>query len=101
MSIDTKFPWSFSGFIIGIIALIVSVVIFYYSESKDKFDFKIVVEDEFNLIELKDELKELKILYKDENILEHNKEIKIVLYTFTNEGKLIIQDYYDRNKERV
>ena len=56
MSIDKKFPWSFSGFIIGIIALIVSLIIFYYSESKEKFDFKLVVDNEFNLIELKDEL---------------------------------------------
>jgi hypothetical protein len=98
MSIESKFPWSFSGFLIGMIALIVSVIIFYYTESKDKFDLKLVIEDEFNLIELKDELQDLKILYKDENILAHNKEIKIIIYSFTNDGKLIIQDYYDRNK---
>jgi hypothetical protein len=99
MSIDKKFPWSFSGFVIGIIALVVSVVIFYYTESKEKFDLKIIIEDEFNIIELKDELKDLKVFYKDDNIIEQNKEIKIVIYSFLNEGKLITQDYYDKNMD--
>ena len=99
MSIDKKFPWSFSGFLIGIVALVVSLAIFYYTESKDKFDLKIIIEDEFNIIELKDELKDLKVYYKDENIIEHNKEIKIVIYSFLNDGKLITQDYYDKYKD--
>lgn len=93
-----KKSWSFSGFVIGFIALAATVIIFYYSESKEKFDFKLIIEDEFNLIELKDEISDLQIFYKDENIIESNKEIKVIIYTFSNEGKIILQNYYDNQK---
>jgi hypothetical protein len=95
MSLDSRFPWSFSGFIIGIIALIVSLIIFYYSEQKEEFDFKIIIEDEFNLVELREEIAGLQVLYKEEDIIKQNKVIKVVIYSFVNDGKMIIQDYYD------
>jgi hypothetical protein len=93
-----KHSWSFIGFLITLVALVVSVIIFYYKESKEKFDFKLIIEDEFNIIELKDEILDLQILFRDVNVIESNKEIKVIIYTFYNEGKIILQNYYDDQK---
>jgi len=44
ISIEKRFAWSFLGFLIGAISLIVAVLIFFYSQKQDKMDFNLIIE---------------------------------------------------------
>lgn len=52
--------------------------------------------DEFNLVEVKENINELSILYKNEDILKSKKEIKVIRITVSNNGDTILQSYYDQ-----
>jgi hypothetical protein len=81
--------WSFVG-------ILVTVGIFYWQEYRNPFDFKIELVDQFNLVEVKEKISDLKILYKNEDMLIHRKAIKVVRISFVNNGKTILQSYYDQ-----
>jgi hypothetical protein len=52
--------------------------------------------DEFNLVEIREKISNLKILYENDDILESQKEIKVVRLELINEGETILQSYYDQ-----
>lgn len=97
-SLDKKFAWSFSGFIIGIVSLILALYIFYYTLNQNEFDLKLIINQEMNLIELKENLSGLKIIYNDNDILSSDKEIRIITFTLQNDGKDILQSFYDNTE---
>lgn len=96
-SIENRLPWSFLGFILGTISLIIAIYFFYLSKMEAKSDIKFYVEDEFKLIELKEKFDDIKIFYKDEDIILSKKEIKIMCITMENEGRTILQSFFDQN----
>lgn len=81
--------WSFIG-------VLIAVAFFYWQEYRNPFDFRIELVDEFNLVEVKGKLSDLKILYKNDDILESQREIKVVRINLNNAGKTILQSYYDQ-----
>jgi hypothetical protein len=85
--------WSlFSILVSGIIAL----AIIGYQESKDKIDFKIVIEDEFNIVEPNEVIPDLKISYAGKDIIQDHEQFKVIVYTFKNLGKPILQENYSQ-----
>ena len=92
---ERKFAWSLSGFVIGIISLIATSLFYYYSEFRNKIDFKVIIEDEFNIVELKEHFPDIKIIYNDKDIFKEGKQIKVIVFSFQNEGEPILQNYYD------
>ncbi len=96
-TIENRFPWSFFGVILGTISLIIAIYFFYLSKIEAISDIKFYVEDEFKLIELKEKFEDIKILFKDEDILLAKKEIKIICITLENEGRTILQTFFDQN----
>lgn len=99
MSIENKFAWSFSGFVIGVVSLILALLLFYSGRRQEKVNFKLIVESEENLVEIKEKIPDLKLLYKNQDITLNGKNIKIIKFSLKNQGKSILQDYYDKNKE--
>ena len=81
--------WSFIG---------VLLTVFFFFLQKSTYDLSIIIDSVINLIEVRELIPNLEISYKGEDILKNNKEIKIVLLTIRNEGKVIHQDYYDKYK---
>ena len=81
--------WSFIG---------VLLTVFFFFIQKTTYDFRISVDRIINLVEVRENIPYLKITYKGEDILKNNKEIKILHLTIRNEGEVIHQDYYDKNK---
>lgn len=88
-AILTGSAWSFIG-------VLLAVSFFYWQEYRNPFIFKIEVVDEFNLVEVREQISDLKILYKNEDIIESKKEIKVIRVQIKNEGDTILQGYYDQ-----
>jgi len=82
--------WSFVG-------VIIAVLFFYWTEYRNPFDFKIVVESEVNLFEVKEKIEALRILYEND-LLCSGKEIRIVNLLLKNDGNTILQQYYDEKQ---
>ena len=97
-SVERGFAWSFAGFLIGTISLILAVAVFYLTRRDSQTDLRVIVQDEVNLVQLKEKLPKLKILYEDEDILESQKEIKVLRLSLENEGKTILQNDYDNQR---
>jgi hypothetical protein len=88
-AILTGSAWSFVG-------VLLAVAFFYWQEYRNPYSFKIEVVDEFNLIEVREQISDLKILYKNDDIIESKKEIKVIRIQIRNEGDTILQGYYDQ-----
>lgn len=85
----TGSAWSFVG-------VFLTVAFFYWQEYRNPYIFKIELVDEFNLIEVREQISDLKILYKNDDIIESKKEIKVIRIQIRNEGDTILQGYYDQ-----
>ena len=76
--------WSFIG-------VLLAGAFFYWQEYRNPFDFRMELIDEFNLVEVKEKISDLKIIYKNEDILENEKEIKVIRFRISNQGDTILQ----------
>lgn len=81
--------WSFIG-------VLLAAAFFYWQEYRNPFDLRIELVDEFSLVEVKEKISDLKILYKNDDILKSKKEIKVVRFVLSNKGETILQSYYDQ-----
>lgn len=95
-SIEKRFPWSFLGVLLGTVSLAIAIGFFYLSKQEDVTDLKFYVEDEHPLVELKEKFPDIKVLYNNEDILESEKEIKIIRIRLANDGRTILQSYFDQ-----
>ncbi|TOA85036.1 hypothetical protein CGK17_24045, partial [Vibrio parahaemolyticus] len=69
---------------------------FYWQEYRNPFLLEMFLVDEVNLIEVKGKIQDLKVLYKNDDILESKREIKVVRVSIENKGETILQSYYDQ-----
>lgn len=81
--------WSFIG-------VLMAGAFFYWQEYRNPFNLEISLVDEFNLIEVKGKIEDLKVLYENDDILESKKEIKVIRVNVENKGDTILQNYYDQ-----
>lgn len=88
-SIINASAWSFIG-------ILLTVIFFYWQEYRNPFDFKIELVDQFNLVEVKENISDLKILYKNDDLLSSGKIIKVVRFNIKNTGDTLLQSYYDQ-----
>ncbi len=94
-SIEKKFPWSFFGFLLGILSFLFAAILFFWNQSEDNFDFSILIDSEENLVEIREQIKNLQILYNGKDIIVTNEELKLLTFTIRNDGKDILKSYYD------
>lgn len=92
-----KKNWSkILNFILGfstIGSFIFGIYAFYYNKSPS---ISLIKLSEINVFEINRSLDDLKIYYKDEDIQNENKNIKIIVLKIKNDGKVdITQDMYD------
>lgn len=81
--------WSFIG-------VLMAAGFFIWQEYRNPFLLEMSLVDEVNLIEVKGKIQDLKVIYKDDDILENKKEIKVVRVSIENKGETILQSYYDQ-----
>lgn len=96
-NIDNRFPWSFTGAILGLIGVALALFFYYLSQKEDETNLRFLIEDEFPLVELKEQFSGIKVVYEDEDILGAAKQIKIIRIRLDNEGRTILQGYFDQN----
>lgn len=81
--------WSFLG-------VVLTVAFFYMTEYRNPYDFRVYIDDDINLVEVRERIPSLEILYNGEDILQSGREIRLLQVTLRNEGKTIIQQDYDQ-----
>ncbi len=81
--------WSFLG-------VILTVGFFYWSDYRNRFDFQIILDDEVDLVEVRERIADLEIKYKGEDILNVPKALKVVRITLRNLGQTVLQNQYDQ-----
>ena len=82
--------WSIAG-------VLATVAIFYWQEHRSAFDLGISLEDEVNLVEVREAVPELQITYEHDDLLKTNKAIKLLRLRIENRGETILQSYFDQN----
>lgn len=95
-SIEKRLPWSFLGFVLGTASLAIAIWFFYLAKQEDATDVTFRVVEEFPLVELKEKFPDIKVLYNQDDILESDKEIKIIRLQLANNGRTILQSFYDQ-----
>ncbi|EKU97036.1 hypothetical protein Lepto7375DRAFT_1075 [Leptolyngbya sp. PCC 7375] len=94
--LDNTFPWSFLGTITGIgFGLFGIYVAFLYEENP-----KIAVDIISNapLVDVREEIEDVKILYKDTDITKTDKELQLIIFKVYNNSRIdILKNYFDEN----
>ncbi len=84
--------WSFLG-------VLLTVAFFYWTQYRNPFDFEITIDDEVNLVQVRDRIADLEIKYKNEDILNTPKVLKVLRVTLRNSGQTILQNQYDQTEQ--
>lgn len=95
-NIDKKFAWSFLGFVLAVFFGGLTI----YNEFIKAHDPQMVVEilSDTNVLDLKENLPELKILYGDVDIKNVGKDLSVMVFRIKNVGGAsILGGFYDAN----
>jgi len=90
-SIEKGFAWSFLG-------VIITVAFFIITEYNNRFNLELKINDDVKLVEVREQIPDLNIFYKEKELINSNQEIRIITLTLKNSGQDIIQAYYDNNQ---
>src|SRR5688500_2779111 len=94
LKIEKKFAWSFIGFLLAILFGAFSIYTVYFMDTNPKLDF--VIESNTNVLDLKENVRQLDILYQGENIKESDKNLSIFKIKIENPSKVnILNTFYD------
>lgn len=95
-----KINWSKSGFWIGLSAIIFGAFITYYFSvlySKNP-NLNVIVYSNTEILDIKEDLPKLDILYDNASIKKQSKNISIIIFRLVNSGdESILVSYYDDN----
>ena len=97
-NIENKFPWSFVGVVIGVISICLALAIYLIGETNRMPDLQVKVDSVEKLVDIREQMQDLKILYKGRDILNTNEEIMILNITLINNGADILNQMYDQNQ---
>jgi hypothetical protein len=94
LKIEKKYAWSFLGFVI---AIIFGGITIYSTFLVDKSpDLDITILSDIKVLDINANVQELNIIYKNENIIEHGKNLSIITLKIENSSDLdILNSYYD------
>jgi len=95
-SLDTKFAWSFMGFVIGITGICYAVYIDQFKVSEPRIVFDILSNTE--VLSVKENLNKLDIIYDGQNLKEQKENLILSTIRISNEGNEDIRenDYYSK-----
>ncbi|TMI63710.1 MAG: hypothetical protein E6H07_13135 [Bacteroidetes bacterium] len=94
LKIEKKFAWSFLGFLLAIIFGVFSIYTVYFMDTNPKLNF--VIETNTKVLDLKENVRRLDIIYQGENIKESNKNLSIFKIKILNPSKVnILNTFYD------
>jgi len=89
-------PWGILGFAVTTIGILISIAIFHFQENEGQVRANWLIRNEEKLVEVRETIKDLSILYQGKDILESGQELRILTLEFVNDGKNVTQDMYDQ-----
>src|SRR6266849_7027895 len=97
--IDRKYAWSFFGVVLatafGLIGLVVGL---YPILHEKKARLSVEITSEANVLDVRQPLKDLAILFRHQDIQEANLNLKVITVRVENAGEVdILQSHYDRD----
>lgn len=96
-NLDSKFSWSFLGFLIGIAGFGYAIYIDYNNDEYTDLSFEII--SNTNVLDLNEEINDLVVNYKGENILQTNRNLKVLTVRINNTGTKHINNFdYDQGQ---
>lgn len=98
MGDKSRINWSKLGTVVTVFATLFSIIIWWIYNYKNSPDLFTVLDNEFSIIELREQIPDLKVTYNDEDLLSQDKTIKVIFFTVRNEGADIHQNHYDINQ---
>ena len=94
LKIEKKFAWSFFGFLLAIIFGAFSIYTVYFKDTNPKLDF--IIETNTKVLDLRENVRKLDIIYKSENIKESGKNLSIIKIKIINSSDVnILSTHYD------
>lgn len=91
---DKKFSWSFLGFLMAIIFGLLSIYLGFFKH--DNPALQLVITSNSNVLDIKERLGSLDVLYEGESLSKTSKDLRIITFQVTNPGSApILPNYYD------
>lgn len=95
-NLENKYPWSISGIILAVIFGLLSVYLGFYK--KDKPDLKFIIVSDSSVFDIKENVGNLDVTYKNESLSKINKDLRLIVFKIINQGNSpILQNSYDIN----
>ena len=96
-NLDSKFSWSFMGFLIGIIGIVLTVYTVFIFEPTANLSFSVLTNTD--VVNMRENVSNLKILYDDNVIDNRSLSLKLLTFQVKNTGnKDILLGDYDPEK---
>lgn len=94
LNIEKRWAWSFFGFLLAIIFGAIAIYTSFLQDKNPKLEY--IVEGKTPVLDLRENIKNLDILYKGINIKEQDKNLSIVTLKVLNNSEVnILKGYYD------
>ena len=94
VNIERRWAWSFFGFLLAIIFGGIAIYTSFVQDKNPKLEF--IVETKTSVLDLKEDIKNLDILYKGINIKKQDKNLSIVTISILNNSDVnILKGFYD------
>lgn len=91
---DKVFSWSFFGFLLAVIFGAVSIYLGFIKENKPSLQY--VVTSNSNVLDIKEKLGSLDVLYEGESLSSSNRDLRIITFQVVNTGDApVLPNYYD------
>ncbi|MCA6926429.1 hypothetical protein [Pectobacterium versatile] len=95
-NLDKRFAWSFSGFILA--AIFGSITIYTEFFRVNTPDIVVEILDDTNVLDIKEDINELKVSYGDVDISSLNQTLSVLFLRIRNDGGAsVLNSYYDEN----
>jgi len=89
MSLDRRFPWSLLGFLAGLIFGLFGIYsVFFYTKAPD---LRAEIESSTPVFSLRENVKDLKIIFKGQDIKQAHKELTLINLKLINRGNIPIK----------
>jgi hypothetical protein len=94
LKVEKKYAWSFFGFLLAALFGAFSVYTVYFIDTNPQLDF--IVESNTKVLDLRENVKKLQIIYETENINDNDKNLSILKVRIQNTSNVnILSTFYD------
>lgn len=93
-SMDQKFAWSFLGFVLAVIFGGITIYLGFFKDDKPDLNYTILSNS--GVLDIKEEVGNLDVLYRGNSLSQDKKDLKIITFKVINTGESsILPNFYD------